>query len=101
VARYAIYAQTFKDLRARAINGEPATRVEYHLVDLVPPVTGGQRSICGEIVDYRRKPQSVQRWETLKDSMCKNCERLAGEAARQQAEREQAESARTHRDSEG
>lgn len=94
--KYVICAQTFKDPRLRAVNGEPVTRIEYHLVEVAPAVIGGWRAICGELVDHRRKPQSVQRWETLVGSLCKNCERLAGKVAREQAESELAERDRTH-----
>jgi hypothetical protein len=88
VPKYVICAQTFKDPRVREVNGEPVTRVEYHLVDVAPAIVGGRRSICGEIVDPRSKPQSVQRWQVLMGSVCKKCERLAGTAAREQAKNE-------------
>jgi hypothetical protein len=91
VPKYTVYAQTYKDPRLRAVNGEPVTRVEYHLVEIAPSLIGDWRAICGEGLDHRRQPQSVQRWEALVDSACKNCERLAGKLAREQAESEMAE----------
>jgi hypothetical protein len=86
--RFAIYAQTYIERRPITHGGEPGKRLDrYHLVDL--DVTD-ECSICGLNVDrdYHRPP--LQRWEVFRDLRCVECETKAGDAAREQVEREQA-----------
>ena len=86
---YAVYAQTYMERRITH-GGEPVKRLDrYHLVDL--DVTD-ELSICGVSVDREYSQPSLQRWETFRDLRCVECETKAGDAAREQVEREQAES---------
>jgi hypothetical protein len=86
--RFAIYAQTYMERRLVTHGGEPGKRLDrYHLVDL--DVTD-EFSICGLSVDREYPQPPLQRWETLRDLRCVECETKAGDAARKQVEREQA-----------
>ena len=88
--RFAVYAQTYMERRLVTHGGEPVKRLDrYHLVDL--DVTD-ELSICGVSVDREYPQPPLQRWETFRDLRCVECETKAGDAAREQVEREQAES---------